>query len=52
MKYYCPLLESLKGEAPHSRIDRDSLKRTLPAGKYDFEICALFIQSTSTNPQI
>jgi len=52
LKYYCPLLESQKGEAPHSRIDRDSVKRTPPAGKYDFGICALFIQSTRINPRI
>jgi hypothetical protein len=52
LKYYWPLLGSRKGEAPHSHIDRDSVKRALPAGKYDFGICALFIQNTGTNPQI
>lgn len=50
LKYYLPLLASRKGEAPHSRIDRDTVKRALPAGKYDFGIRALFIQSTETNP--
>ena len=52
LKYYWPLLGSRKGEDPHSRIDRDSVKRALSAGKYDFGICALFLQSNGTNPQI
>jgi hypothetical protein len=52
LKYYWPLLRSRKGEASHSHIDRDSVKRDLPAGKYAFWICALFIQSTETNPRI
>ena len=52
LKYYWPLLRSRKGEDPHSRIDRDNVKRALPAGKCDFGMCALFIQNTRTNPQI
>lgn len=52
LKYYWPLLGSRKGEVPHSRTDCDSVKLVLLAGKYDFGICALFIQSTRTNPQI
>jgi len=52
LKYYWPLLGSRRGEAPHSRTDCDIVKRVLPAAKYDFEICALFIQSTGTNAQI
>jgi hypothetical protein len=52
LKYYWPLLGSRKGEVPPSHIDRDSVIRTLPAGKYAFGICALFIQSTGTNTQI
>jgi hypothetical protein len=52
LKYHWPLLGSRIGEAPHSHINRDSVIPALPAGKYAFGICALFIQSTGTNKKI